>query len=143
MQFSNSARAADENFDYSFKIIILGDTYVGKTCVVQHFKSGFYTETQQLTVQSDITTRPLEVNGTKVKMQVWDTAGQERFRTITRSYYHRAHAAIIAYDITQKSTFESVPYWIHEIEKYGAENLVIMLIGMSFAKADDELLMCF
>ena len=63
-------------------------------------------------------------------MQVWDTAGQERFRTITQSYYRSAHAAIIAYDLTRRSTFESVPHWIHEIEKYGAANLVIMLIGM-------------
>lgn len=67
-------------------------------------------------------------------MQVWDTAGQERFRTITQSYYRSAHAAIIAYDLTRRSTFESVPHWIHEIEKYGAANLVIMLIGMAFSK---------
>ena len=69
-----------------------------------------------------------------LQMQVWDTAGQERFRTITQSYYRSAHAAIIAYDLTRRSTFESVPHWIHEIEKYGAANLVIMLIGMAFSK---------
>lgn len=68
------------------------------------------------------------------QMQVWDTAGQERFRTITQSYYRSAHAAIIAYDLTRRSTFESVPHWIHEIEKYGAANLVVMLIGMAFSK---------
>ena len=67
-------------------------------------------------------------------MQVWDTAGQERFRTITQSYYRSAHAAIIAYDLTRRSTFESIPHWIHEIEKYGAANVVIMLIGMAFLK---------
>lgn len=69
-----------------------------------------------------------------LQMQVWDTAGQERFRTITQSYYRSAHAAIIAYDLTRRSTFESVPHWIHEIEKYGAANLVIMLIGRSISK---------
>lgn len=73
------------------------------------------------------------------QMQVWDTAGQERFRTITQSYYRSAHAAIIAYDLTRQSTFESVPHWIHEIEKYGAANLVIMLIGMAFSKHFDFL----
>ncbi|XP_037693422.1 ras-related protein Rab-19 [Choloepus didactylus] len=128
MQFSSSARAADENFDYLFKIILIGDSNVGKTCVVQHFKSGVYTETQQNTIGVDFTVRSLEINGKKVKMQVWDTAGQERFQTITQSYYRSAHAAIIAYDLTRRSTFESVPHWIHEIEKYGAANLVIMLI---------------
>ncbi|KAF3819409.1 hypothetical protein GH733_013559 [Mirounga leonina] len=127
MQFSSSSRAADENFDYLFKIILIGDSNVGKTCVVQHFKSGVYTETQQNTIGVDFTVRSLEIDGKK--MQVWDTAGQERFRTITQSYYRSAHAAIIAYDLTRRSTFESVPHWIHEIEKYGAANLVIMLIG--------------
>ncbi|XP_024598293.1 ras-related protein Rab-19 isoform X1 [Neophocaena asiaeorientalis asiaeorientalis] len=129
MQFSSSARAADENFDYLFKIILIGDSNVGKTCVVRHFTSGVYTEAQQNTIGVDFTVRALEINGKKVKMQVWDTAGQERFRTITQSYYRSAHAAIIAYDLTRRSTFESVPHWIHEIEKYGAANLVIMLIG--------------
>uniref|UniRef100_A0A663LJG3 RAB19, member RAS oncogene family n=1 Tax=Athene cunicularia TaxID=194338 RepID=A0A663LJG3_ATHCN len=62
-------------------------------------------------------------------IQVWDTAGQERFRTITQSYYRSAHGAILAYDLTRRSTFESIPHWIHEIEKYGAANLVMMLIG--------------
>ncbi|XP_006910538.2 ras-related protein Rab-19 isoform X1 [Pteropus alecto] len=129
MQFASSARAADENFDYLFKIILIGDSNVGKTCVVQHFKSGVYAETQQNTIGVDFTVRSLEIDGKKVKMQVWDTAGQERFRTITQSYYRSAHAAIIAYDLTRRSTFESVPHWIHEIEKYGAANLVVMLIG--------------
>ncbi|XP_074171375.1 uncharacterized protein LOC109439797 isoform X2 [Rhinolophus sinicus] len=129
MQFSNSARAADDNFDYSFKIIVLGDTNVGKTCVVQHFKSGVYTETQQITVQWDITTRPLEVDGKKVKMHVWDTAGLKRFRTITHRYYRSADGAIIAYDITRKCTFTSVPHWIDDIKQHGAENLVVTLIG--------------
>ncbi|CAO2603250.1 Ras-related protein Rab-19 [Lemmus lemmus] len=134
MQFSSSARATDENVDYLFKVILIGDSNVGKTCVVQHFKSGVYTESQQNTIGVDFTVRSLEIDGKKVKMQVWDTAGQERFRTITQSYYRSAHAAIIAYDLTRRSTFESVPHWIREIEKYGAANLVIMLIGRAFSK---------
>ncbi|KAL1777979.1 ras-related protein Rab-19 [Sigmodon hispidus] len=129
MQFSSSVRAEDENVDYLFKVILIGDSNVGKTCVVQHFRSGVYSESQQNTIGVDFTVRSLQIDGKKVKMQVWDTAGQERFRTITQSYYRSAHAAIIAYDLTRRSTFESVPHWIHEIEKYGAANLVIMLIG--------------
>ena len=64
-------------------------------------------------------------------MQVWDTAGQERFRTITQSYYRSAHGAIIAYDITRRSTFDSVTHWIKEVELYGATNVVLVLIGES------------
>lgn len=62
-------------------------------------------------------------------MQVWDTAGQERFRTITQSYYRSAHGAIVAYDITRRSTFESVPQWIREVEQLGAASVVIIIIG--------------
>lgn len=62
-------------------------------------------------------------------MQVWDTAGQERFRTITQSYYRSAHGAMVAYDITRRGTFESVPHWIREVEHYGAASVVMILIG--------------
>ncbi|XP_028931122.1 ras-related protein Rab-19 [Ornithorhynchus anatinus] len=120
---------ADEAFDYLFKVILIGDSNVGKTCVVHRFISGLYTEKQQNTIGVDFTVRSLDIQGKKVKIQVWDTAGQERFRTITQSYYRSAHAAIIAYDLTRRSTFESIPHWIHEMEKYGAANLVLMLIG--------------
>ncbi|XP_054977632.1 ras-related protein Rab-19-like [Sorex araneus] len=129
MQFPGSAGPVDENFDFLFKVILIGDSNVGKTCVVQHFTSGVYSEAQQNTIGVDFTVRSLDIDGKKVKMQVWDTAGQERFRTITQSYYRSAHAAIIAYDITQRSSFESVPHWIDEVKKYGAANLVIMLMG--------------
>lgn len=71
-------------------------------------------------------------------MQVWDTAGQERFRTITQSYYRSAHGAIIAYDITRHSTFDSVTHWIKEVELYGASNVLLVLIGQ-FSSSSAEL----
>lgn len=69
-----------------------------------------------------------------LQMQVWDTAGQERFRTITQSYYRSAHGAIVAYDITRRSTFESVPHWIREVEQFGAASVVLILIGKQNGK---------
>ncbi|XP_053110752.1 ras-related protein Rab-19 isoform X2 [Hemicordylus capensis] len=134
MAFSSSDM--DEAFDYLFKIILIGDSNVGKTCVVHRFKSGQYHAKQQNTIGVDFTVRSLEIDSKKVKIQVWDTAGQERFRTITQSYYRSAHGAILAYDMTRRSTFESIPHWIHEIEKYGAANLVLMLIGNKSDEAD-------
>ncbi|KAM9771790.1 ras-related protein Rab-19-like [Syngnathus typhle] len=119
----------DDSFDYLFKIILIGDSNVGKTCVVQNFKSGVFSEKQQNTIGVDFTVRTLDIEGKKVKMQVWDTAGQERFRTITQSYYRSAHGAMITYDITRRGTFESVSDWIHEVELYGAANVVLVLIG--------------
>lgn len=119
----------DDIFDFLFKVILIGDSNVGKTCVVQNFKSGVFSEKQQNTIGVDFTVRTLDIEGKRVKMQVWDTAGQERFRTITQSYYRSAHAALIAYDITRRGTFESVQHWIKEVELYGAANVVMALIG--------------
>lgn len=119
----------DDSFDFLFKIILIGDSNVGKTCVVQNFKSGIFSEKQQNTIGVDFTVRTVDIEGKKVKMQVWDTAGQERFRTITQSYYRSAHGAIIAYDITRRPTFDSVTHWIKEVELYGATNVVLVLIG--------------
>ncbi|XP_044047847.1 ras-related protein Rab-19 isoform X2 [Siniperca chuatsi] len=86
-------------------------------------------EKQQNTIGVDFTVRTLEIDGKRVKMQVWDTAGQERFRTITQSYYRSAHGAMVAYDITRRTTFESVSHWIREVEQYGAASVVLILIG--------------
>ncbi|XP_074533801.1 ras-related protein Rab-19 [Halichoeres trimaculatus] len=119
----------EDSFDFLFKIILVGDSDVGKTCVVQSFKSGIFIEKQQNTIGVDFTVRTLDIDGRKVKMQVWDTAGQERFRTITQSYYRSAHGAMVAYDITRRPTFESVPHWIREVEQFGAAGVVLILIG--------------
>lgn len=64
-------------------------------------------------------------------MQIWDTAGQERFRTVTQNYYRSAHGAMIAYDLTRRSTFESLPHWIQSVEQYGVANVVFVLVGTS------------
>ncbi|XP_068162526.1 ras-related protein Rab-19-like [Antennarius striatus] len=119
----------DDSFDFLFKIVLIGDSNVGKTCVVQNFRSKTFSEKQQNTIGVDFSVRTLDIEGKKVKMQVWDTAGQERFRTITQSYYRSAHGAVIAYDITRQPTFDSVSHWIKEVELYGAANVVLMLIG--------------
>lgn len=119
----------EDSFDFLFKIILVGDSDVGKTCVVQRFKSGIFIEKQQNTIGVDFTVRTLDIDGKKVKMQVWDTAGQERFRTITQSYYRCAHGAMVAYDITRRSTFESASHWMREVEQYGAASVVLILIG--------------
>ncbi|CAN9498777.1 unnamed protein product [Ophioblennius macclurei] len=125
----SAAPETEDSFDFLFKIILVGDSDVGKTCVVQSFKSGIFIEKQQNTIGVDFTVRTLDIDGKRVKMQVWDTAGQERFRTITQSYYRSAHGAMVAYDITRRPTFESVPHWIREVEQYGAASVVLVLIG--------------
>ncbi|KAG9280896.1 ras-related protein Rab-19-like [Astyanax mexicanus] len=115
--------------DFLFKIIFIGDSDVGKTCVIHSFKSGEFRDKHQNTIGVDFTVHSMDIDGKRVKMQIWDTAGQERFRTITQSYYRSAHGAMIAYDLTRRSTFDSLPHWIHAVEQYGAANVVFVLIG--------------
>ncbi|MEQ2204684.1 Ras- protein Rab-19, partial [Xenoophorus captivus] len=86
---------------------------VGKTCMVQRFKSGIFIGKQQNTIGVDFTVRTLDIDGKKVK-----------------SYYRSAHGAMVAYDISRHSTFESVPHWIREVEQYGAASVVVILVGM-------------
>ncbi|XP_051839428.1 ras-related protein Rab-43 [Antechinus flavipes] len=119
----------NEQYDFLFKLVLVGDASVGKTCVVQRFKTGSFSERQGSTIGVDFTMKTLEIQGKRVKLQIWDTAGQERFRTITQSYYRSANGAILAYDITKKSSFLSVPHWIEEVRKYAGSNIVQLLIG--------------
>ncbi|XP_040484319.1 ras-related protein Rab-43 isoform X2 [Ursus maritimus] len=119
----------DEQYDFLFKLVLVGDASVGKTCVVQRFKTGAFSERQGSTIGVDFTMKTLEIQGKRVKLQIWDTAGQERFRTITQSYYRSANGAILAYDITKRSSFLSVPHWIEDVRKYAGSNIVQLLIA--------------
>ncbi|KAL8609371.1 Ras-related protein Rab-43 [Nucella lapillus] len=120
---------SDDGFDYLFKIVLIGDAGVGKTCVVQRLKSGTYTENISSTIGVDFSMKTLNIDGKLVKLQVWDTAGQERFRTITQSYYRSANGVIIAYDITQRPTFDNVPGWQEDVRRYTDNHTVQLLLG--------------
>lgn len=119
----------DDSFDYLFKIVLIGDPGVGKTCIVQRFKKGTFVERHGSTIGVDFTMKTLVVDSKKVKLQVWDTAGQERFRTITQSYYRSANAVIITYDITKKDTFKNVVRWTEDVKKYAPPNVIKLLVG--------------
>ncbi|KAB5537078.1 hypothetical protein PHYPO_G00114710 [Pangasianodon hypophthalmus] len=119
----------DDSYDFVFKIVLVGDVGVGKTCVVQRFKTGTFIERQGNTIGVDFTMKTMEIQGKRVKLQIWDTAGQERFRTITQSYYRSTNGAIITYDITKKASFMAVPKWMEDVKKYGGSNIATLLIG--------------
>ncbi|XP_068715088.1 ras-related protein Rab-43-like isoform X1 [Montipora capricornis] len=119
----------DYSFDYLFKIVLIGDPGVGKTCIVQRFKKGTFVERHGSTIGVDFTMKTLVVDSKKIKLQVWDTAGQERFRTITQSYYRNAHAVIITYDITKVDSFKNVSRWTEDVKKYAPPNVLKLLVG--------------
>ncbi|CAI2351434.1 unnamed protein product [Caenorhabditis sp. 36 PRJEB53466] len=119
----------DDGFDYLFKIVLVGDMGVGKTCVVQRFRNGTFVDRQGTTIGVDFTMKTLTVDGKRVKLQIWDTGGQERFRTITQSYYRSANGIVLCYDITCKQSFGSLQRWIDDVSKFAAPNVVKLLIG--------------
>lgn len=118
-------------FDYQFRLILIGDSTVGKSSLLKAFTEGRFAEVSDPTVGVDFFARLVEVkDGTRVKLQLWDTAGQERFRSITRSYYRNSVGALLVYDITKRSTFEHMPEWLFEAKRHiEPHKAVFQLVG--------------
>ncbi|XP_048645316.1 ras-related protein Rab-26 isoform X4 [Marmota marmota marmota] len=117
-------------YDVAFKVMLVGDSGVGKTCLLVRFKDGaFLAGTFISTVGIDFRNKVLDVDGVKVKLQIWDTAGQERFRSVTHAYYRDAHALLLLYDVTNKASFDNIQAWLTEIQEYAQHNVVLMLLG--------------
>jgi len=113
-----------------FKILIVGDINSGKTAILDQFTNGHFDGCYISTIGIDFNVKIIALDeDTKVKLQVWDTCGQERFRALTRSYYRNAHAVIIVYDITNRSTFEKAKIWIKEVENYVDNSVLVVLVG--------------
>jgi len=98
-----------EDYKFLFKIVLVGNAGVGKTCLVRRFTQGVFPGGQGATIGVDFMIKTLTVNGIRVKLQIWDTAGQERFRSITQSYYRSAHSLILVYDISSQPSFDALP----------------------------------
>ncbi|XP_049314244.1 ras-related protein Rab-26-like [Bactrocera dorsalis] len=120
----------EEEYDMMGKVIMLGDSGVGKTCLLIRFYDGKYMPHYYITtVGIDYRNKVVVVDGTRVKLQIWDTAGQERFRSVTHTYYRDAHALLLLYDVTNKTTYDNIRAWLGEIRDYTQDDVVIVLIG--------------
>jgi Ras-related protein Rab-1A len=124
-----------KDYDYLFKIVIIGDSGVGKSCLLLRFADDSFTDTYISTIGVDFRFRSVNIDGKIVKLQIWDTAGQERFKTITSAYYRGANCVIVCYDISNRETFEHVEEWLAELNKVGNDDIVKMIVGN---KADQE-----
>ncbi|TDG42447.1 hypothetical protein AWZ03_011126 [Drosophila navojoa] len=104
------------HFDHMFKLLIIGDSGVGKSSLLIRFSDDTFSGSYITTIGVDFKIRTVEINGLRVKLQIWDTAGQERFRTITSTYYRGTHGVIIVYDVTNGDSFANVRRWLEEIQ---------------------------
>ncbi|XP_020863655.1 ras-related protein Rab-35 isoform X2 [Phascolarctos cinereus] len=105
------------DYDHLFKLLIIGDSGVGKSSLLLRFADNTFSGSYITTIGVDFKIRTVEINGEKVKLQIWDTAGQERFRTITSTYYRGTHGVIVVYDVTSAESFVNVKRWLHEINQ--------------------------
>ncbi|KAL6503825.1 Ras-related protein RABD2a [Orobanche gracilis] len=115
--------------DYLFKLLLIGDSGVGKSCLLLRFADDSYLDSYISTIGVDFKIRTVEQDGKTIKLQIWDTAGQERFRTITSSYYRGAHGIIIVYDVTDQESFNNVKQWLSEIDRYASDSVNKLLVG--------------
>lgn len=121
------------------KTILLGDSGVGKTSLLVQFDTGkFQTGNFSATVGIGFTNKVVTVDDRSVKLQIWDTAGQERFRSVTHAYYRDAHALLLLYDVTNKTSFDNIRAWLGEIREYANDEVAIMLIGNKADCSSDE-----
>jgi len=117
------------SYAYLFKYIIIGDTGVGKSCLLLQFTDKRFQPVHDLTIGVEFGARMVTIDSRQIKLQIWDTAGQESFRSITRSYYRGAAGALLVYDITRRETFNHLTRWLEEARQNANQSMVIMLIG--------------
>ncbi|XP_054805759.1 ras-related protein RABA5e-like [Prosopis cineraria] len=115
--------------EYLFKIVIIGDSAVGKSNLLSRYARNEFNPHSKATIGVEFQTQSLEIDGKEVKAQIWDTAGQERFRAVTSAYYRGAVGALIVYDITRRTTFESVGRWLDELKTHCDTSVAMMLVG--------------
>ncbi|MED6273785.1 Ras- protein Rab-8B [Characodon lateralis] len=118
-----------KTYDYLFKLLLIGDSGVGKTCLLFRFSEDSFNTTFISTIGIDFKIRTIELDGKRVKLQIWDTAGQERFRTITTAYYRGAMGIMLVYDISNEKSFDNIKNWIRNIEEHASSDVEKMILG--------------
>ena len=107
----------NKDYDHMFKVLVVGNSAVGKSALLQRFAEGNFDDSYVSTIGIDFKVRTINIDDQRIKLQIWDTAGQERFRTIGTAYYRNTHGVIVVYDVTSKESFLNIERWLHEINQ--------------------------
>ncbi|KAK1326367.1 Ras-related protein RABA3 [Acorus calamus] len=124
--------------EYVFKVVVIGDSAVGKTQMLGRFTKDEFSVDSKSTIGVEFQTRTVSIQGRLVKAQIWDTAGQERYRAVTTAYYRGALGAVLVYDITRRQTFDHVARWIDDLRSHASPSMVVMLVGNKSDLASDH-----
>ncbi|CAN0897459.1 Ras-related protein Rab11D [Linum grandiflorum] len=119
----------EDDYDYLFKLVLIGDSGVGKSNLLSRFTKNEFNLESKSTIGVEFATKTINIDSKVIKAQIWDTAGQERYRAITSAYYRGAVGALLVYDVTRHSTFENAARWLRELRDHTDPNMVVMLIG--------------
>ncbi|MHA1292591.1 MAG: Rab family GTPase [Promethearchaeota archaeon] len=125
------------NYDYTFKILLLGDASVGKTSFTKRYCYNIFNPSERLTIGVDFHVKTIEILGKKIKLQIWDVGGEERFRFLLPTYCLGANAAFLLYDITRKNTIDNIPEWASIVRQKGGP-IPIMLVGSKLDLASNQ-----
>ena len=128
----------NKDYDYIFKLVLIGDTCVGKSCILVRFSDDIFDDNYVTTIGVDFRFKTMVVKNKVVKIQIWDTAGQERYRSITTAYYRGAAAIIICCDCTNKESFNNIKNWVEEIGKYTDKDAVDKMVFMNKCDLTEE-----
>ncbi|KAJ4749052.1 Ras-related protein Rab-11A [Rhynchospora pubera] len=119
----------DEDYEYLFKVVLIGDSGVGKSNLLSRFTRNVFSLDSKSTIGVEFASKSVQIEGKNIKAQIWDTAGQERYRAITSAYYRGALGAVLVYDVTKTNTFENVKRWLRELRDHADSNIVVLLVG--------------
>ncbi len=125
-------------YDMQIKLLMIGDSGVGKTCLLLRYANDSFSPTFITTIGIDFKIKNIEIDNKRVKLQIWDTAGQERFRTITTSYFRGAQGIVLVYDVTDRRSFESIRNWISQIQQHADVHVNKILVGNKCDMLDEK-----
>lgn len=123
------ATKADDDYDYLFKVVLIGDSGVGKSNLLSRFTRNEFDLETKTTIGVEFATNTVNIDSKTIKAQIWDTAGQERYRAITSAYYRGAVGALLVYDISKQSSFDNIERWLNELNDHSDAAITVMLVG--------------